>query len=242
MADVGDLAAVGREDRLDREAEARVEEADTGLRGIEQCDEAIVSAMADEEQPPSVGGPLQPPDLAPGRGELARLAAALPKPDLAAPGEGEARPVGGEGRRMAVADRERLAASGRSHEDLLPGRGGLGGRVRHRVVAGIGVSAANEGEAGPVGAQRQIVELLPVVLGEGGQPTRRPPGLSEPDVANARQVLDPGEARSVLGPDQLGGDRQRQSGGQRVRLRRGRNRRRQPYRQPQKRPPRHCPY
>ncbi len=109
--------------------------------------------------------------------------------------------------------------------------GGLAG-IGQGAIGKFVVAAAHEGEHRPVVAEGEAGELDAVIPGESGERLARGAGASDPDVAHAGFVLDPGEARDVASAGQATGDRQREMGGEIVAtLRRQRGRGEQQCRQ-----------
>ena len=71
-ADEGDLAAVRREDRLDRLAEARIEIKQAPAVRVQQCDQGVIVAILGEEQLAAVRRPSQAFDAALDPGDAPR--------------------------------------------------------------------------------------------------------------------------------------------------------------------------
>jgi hypothetical protein len=118
---------------------------------------------------------------------------------------------------VALTHRDRSAAVGAQHEDLLRrghGRGACVGQVL--LVRKLCVAAAHEGEAGAVVAEGETGQLLPVIVGEGGELASRLAARRDPDVAYAGFVLDLCEARHITGAGKVARHWQREGCSQSV--------------------------
>ncbi|MCY1171314.1 hypothetical protein D9M73_114200 [compost metagenome] len=115
---------------------------------------------------------------------------------------------------MALTHPFRRAASGRGDEKLLLGRRRAGGGIGDAAIGKFRIAAAHESEPRAIPRQREIGQLLPVILSKRGDRARRPTPRRDPDVTHAARIFDPGKARRIGRPHQPARNRQSQGRGQ----------------------------
>ena len=167
----------------------------------------MVAAILDEQQSLAIGRPFEPRYLARHARQPVRTRRFAPQPDFAFADKGKPRAVARENRRMAFADQGRLPACGREDEQALLGRRRLRRDIGCGPVGIFGIAALHEGDRRAVASQREIGQLLPVILCKSGDCACALSRRRDPEVARAGGIFDPGETGGILRADQPTGDR-----------------------------------
>ena len=204
-ADERDARAVGRPHRPVVGVERGLQPGERLGRDVDDADQGVGAARADERQPRSIGRPGQRPGRSArahglsGRGH-ARQAG---EPDLAALHEGHTVALGRQRRTTADAELARRAAGNRHGPDGLLGAGRVAGGIGN-LPGAIRAATADVDQRRAVGRKRRVGDLLAVVALIGREsPAGERRALGHPKVPSAALVEHPGDAGAGRRGDDL---------------------------------------